>query len=142
MASPGYDTFCRYCGKPIIFIRTENGKLMPCDATPVAYWKTNERGIPVYQLSGYSVKAVLSGHPSAISGYGYRPHWISCTGYPKKKTSPEREVTPARRAIREQLAKERAASAAREKRAREKAKAEAELKEAEGRQYRLGGFNE
>lgn len=136
---PGYDTFCRYCGKPIIFIRTTEGKLMPCDATPVRYWLTSERdrGVLVYQRNGTHTRAVLDGLPSACSGSGYRPHWPSCVRRDKPATPVPRPETPARAAIRERIEKERAAKAAREAKAAEKRAAAERLREAEAAQVSL-----
>ena len=116
---PGYDTFCRYCGKPLIFIRTVNGKLRPCDATPVKYWLSGDKnGVMVYQRNGTYA-------------------WNSCTERDKDRKPKERKPSPAALQIREQIAKERAARAAREARAAEKREAEDKLREAEERQYRL-----
>ena len=136
MAYPGYDTFCRDCGKPIIFIRTEAGRFMPCDAEPVDFWPAEAGGVLVYQRDGTAVKAKLSGHPQTRAGLAYKPHWASCTRK-SKRAAPERKPTPAQLAVREQIKKERAAREARE--AKEAAKREAArlLREAEERQERL-----
>lgn len=138
---PGYDTFCRYCGKPIIFIRTEAGRLMPCDAEPVPYWDSDEKGVLIYQRDGRSVRAKLAGLDSLCAGSGYRPHWASCTERrERRKVKPgeyEQRVSPAVQAIRERIAKERAEAERREARHREKERAEAERREAEAMQERL-----
>lgn len=137
---PGYDTFCKYCGKPIIFIYTANGKLMPCDATPVRYWPASgpDMGVVVYQRNGTYVRAMLDGHPAACAGSGYRPHWASCTKRRDKPAKPKPQPdSPARKAIRERIEKERAAKAAREAKNAAKRAAEQQLKEAEARQLSL-----
>lgn len=135
---PGYDTFCRYCGKPIIFIRTSKGKLMPCDAEPVRYWLSdNERGVQIYQRSGECTRALLDGLPSVCAGSGYRPHWSSCTRRDKPAKPTARPDSPARLAIRERIEREREAKAAREARAEEKRAAAERLREAEAAQSSL-----
>ncbi len=148
MAYPGYDAFCRECGKPIIFIRTPKGKLMPCDAQPVPYWRTNESGVLIYQLDGSSIKAMLSGHESACTGYGYRPHWASCTerreGMREKARKNHLAEYAARRTEQDEqlharLEKRRAEAARKEARAAEKCEKERRLREAEARQFSLFG---
>ena len=136
---PGYDTFCRYCGKPIIFIRTTEGKLMPCDAAPVRYWLTLEqgRGVGGYQRDGTHTRAVLDGLPAACAGSGYRPHWANCVRRDKPAKPASRPETPARAAIRERIEKERAAKAAHEAKAAEKRAAAERLREAEAAQVSL-----
>ena len=137
---PGYDTHCRHCGKPIIFIRTLNGKLMPCDATPVKYWLTEEpgRGVMIYQRNGTYARALLDGLPSTCDGTGYLPHWSSCRPRKKAAAKPEpRRDSPARQAIHERVEKERAAREERERRAAEKRAAEERLREAEAAQSSL-----
>ena len=137
MAYPGYDTFCRYCGKPIIFIRTGAGKLMPCDATPVKYWRAEDGGgILIYQRDGSSIKGRLCGHDAACAGSGYVPHWTSCTNRPKPKRE-ERPPTPGELKIREQIARERAKREARAAKRAEREAEEAALREAEAMQERL-----
>ena len=126
---------CRWCGTPIIFIRTEAGRLMPCDAMPQPYWPTDSSGILVYQRDGSCVRGTLRGHDSACAGYGYIPHWASCTNKPRKR--PERRPSPARLALREQIAREWEAREEREAREAEKRAAAERLREAEERQTRL-----
>lgn len=138
---PGYDAFCRECGKPIIFIRTPKGKLMPCDAQPVKYWRAEPgQGVLIYQRSGRSERGVLTGLPSLCAGSGYRPHWASCTERRRSPAPPaERPESPLQKAIRERVQRELAAKREREERARAKAERERELREAEARQLSLFG---
>lgn len=135
----GYDAFCRYCGKPIIFIRTVNGKLMPCDATPVKYWLSDDhRGVMIFQRNGTYARAVLDGLPSLCSGSGYRPHWASCTKQREKTDKPlERKLSQAAQNIRDQVQRERAAREAREAKLAAKREADAKLREAEAAQASL-----
>lgn len=138
----GYDAFCRYCGKPIIFIRTVNGKLMPCDATPVKYWLSDDhRGVMIFQRNGTYARAVLDGLPSLCSGGGYRPHWASCTKQRKQREKtdkpPERKLSQAAQNIRDQVQRERAAREAREAKLTAKREADAKLREAEAAQVSL-----
>ncbi len=135
---PGYDALCRYCGKPIIFVRTVNGKLMPCDATPVKYWLSDDkRGVMIFQRNGTYARAMLDGLASTCSGSGYRPHWSSCTRRDKPAKPVPRPDSPARLAIRERIEREREAKAAREARTEEKRAAAERLREAEAAQSSL-----
>lgn len=135
---PGYDTFCRECGKPIIFIRTAKGKLMPCDATPVSYWRAEPgQGILIYQKSGRCERGTLSGLPSLCAGSGYKPHWTSCTHKRNNTTPAERTETPLQKAIREKVRREREAREAREKKLEERRKADERRREAEAAQQSI-----
>lgn len=92
------ETACKACGKPIIFIKTLQGKNMPCDAATV-YFVANIKGEENFiTMSGVPIKGrrVMPGTANSVSGYV--PHWATCTEPDKfrapKGTPPAAENTP------------------------------------------------
>ena len=71
-------TYCKNCHMLIIFIRTENGKLMPCNVNPVPYQEYDKGETSVYTRSGKRVRCTLNCSKDNCSGYGYVPHFGSC----------------------------------------------------------------
>ena len=65
-------TKCRSCGADIIFITTENGRKMPCDAAAVDC----QDNIKVLKAS--IVRPTQSGLVPLVDGKGYTPHWATC----------------------------------------------------------------
>lgn len=76
-------TKCRSCGADIIFITTENGRKMPCDAAAVDY-QDNIKGKDVVVtdagkvLKASVVRPTQSGLVPLVDGKGYTPHWATC----------------------------------------------------------------
>lgn len=73
------ETKCKACGKPIIFIKTLQGKNMPCDAATV-YFVANIKGAENFMtMSGVPIKGrrVMPGTANSVPGYV--PHWATCT---------------------------------------------------------------
>ncbi|MCL2045752.1 MAG: hypothetical protein FWG88_05145 [Oscillospiraceae bacterium] len=90
------ETYCRYCGKLIKYIRTAAGKYMPCDATRV-YFVEDPRGPDFVYIGeresayGYILQSEALGSVKA-----YRPHWGTCTGekfVPRKGKSVKKAAT-------------------------------------------------
>ncbi len=88
-------TLCRYCGKPIAFIKTEAGKSMPVDPEPIYFLPeddyhkfvlmdgTVKRGSPVENdETGGTKKTEI----------GYQSHFATCPNADeaRKKTKSER----------------------------------------------------
>jgi len=73
-------TKCKHCGKNIQFIKTQKGKLMPCEL-----WSTSpaESGKPVMLDIGYMVNDLDS------TAIGFPPHYYRCTFKKRKKTRKE-----------------------------------------------------
>lgn len=83
MTSPNI-TKCRSCGANIIFITTENGRKMPCNAEAVDY-QDNIKGKDTIVLeSGKVIKATVIEHGRGnglvpvIDGKGYVSHFATC----------------------------------------------------------------
>lgn len=67
---------CKSCGAEIIWIKTRNGKNMPCDAEPV-YYLPDPDGKEVIVTSGGTVThGFLS--DMRIAETGYRSHFATC----------------------------------------------------------------
>lgn len=71
-------TFCQYCGKHIVFIQTQNGKKLPCNAYPVEYWPVKGGSKRVVTKDGRVVAAELEGIPGVDGLTGYIPHFGEC----------------------------------------------------------------
>lgn len=69
---------CKGCGASIIWIKTEAGKNMPCDAKLVAY-KQKKGGLEkVVTDEGEVVSAETQIRMEEADGIGHRPHWATC----------------------------------------------------------------
>jgi hypothetical protein len=67
---------CKSCGKPIVWIKTTRGKMMPCDPTP-AYYRTDQGGTAkIVTPNGEVITCELD--EQIPSGIGYIPHWVTC----------------------------------------------------------------
>ena len=69
---------CKACGKSIWWITTTAGKQMPCDETPVPYWKRDKAAGKVVLPSGCLVSCDLTGIPGTETGKGYVSHFATC----------------------------------------------------------------
>ena len=70
---------CRACGQEIRWIRTTEGKSMPCDPQPVRYWRQARARGKVVTPAGEVISCVFVGEPRDATGVGYVPHWATCT---------------------------------------------------------------
>ena len=74
---------CKFCGAPIVWLKTQNGRPMPCDADAVKY-QENYKGKDVIVLSdGKVIKATVvnpngGGLTPIIDGEGYISHFATC----------------------------------------------------------------
>ena len=70
---------CRGCGAEIVWIRTVSGKSMPCDATPV-YYKMDAVGKEkIVTPNGVVVSCEIVTDPNVATGFGFVPHWSTCS---------------------------------------------------------------
>jgi hypothetical protein len=69
---------CKACGAPIVWIGTPSGKIMPCDAKPMAYREDIHGKAVIMTSDGQTVKCMLDTTPEAATGIGYTPHWATC----------------------------------------------------------------
>ena len=63
---------CRGCSAPIVWLTTERGKKMPCDAVPVRYRIGGKERIVTPD------GRVVAGSFDATGDYGYTPHMAVC----------------------------------------------------------------
>jgi len=71
---------CRSCGKQIVWVRTSNGKNMPCDPEIHTYRIQTHGGkdkIVTPNGKVYSAEIVATGTPGA-DGFGYISHFATC----------------------------------------------------------------
>lgn len=69
---------CRSCGAPIIWIKTVQGKSMPCDPDEIVYWEKAGASGKIVTLNGEVISCKFEGEPNKATGIGYRPHWATC----------------------------------------------------------------
>lgn len=69
---------CKSCGASIVWIATQAGKNMPCNAEQVTYWKDAKGKTTIITPNGETVRASLSGDLERATGIGYIPHWATC----------------------------------------------------------------
>jgi len=70
--------FCRGCGKPIIFIKSINGKHIPCDPEQITYWQSKNGKAKIVTPNGEVVSAELTGELNKATGIGYVSHFATC----------------------------------------------------------------
>lgn len=89
---------CKFCGAPIVWLKTQNGRAMPCDADAVKY-QENYKGKDVIVLSdGKVIKATVvnpngGGLTPIIDGEGYISHFATCT-HADEARQPRRTESP------------------------------------------------
>lgn len=89
---------CKYCGAHIVWLKTQNGRPMPCNAAAVKY-QENYKGKDVIVLSdGKVIKATVvtpngGGLAPIVDGEGYISHFATCTHANEART--QRNVAPA-----------------------------------------------
>ena len=69
---------CKACGAQIRWIRTPAGKAIPVDFNPVYYKRTRYSNKKVVLPSGEVITAELTSYEDS-EGYGYTPHWSTCS---------------------------------------------------------------
>lgn len=74
---------CRYCGKPIIWIRSPKGHLIPCDPEEVPYKLLGKQKIVT--KDGEVVAAEIVSDVAEADGFGYIAHFANCPTYRKAK---------------------------------------------------------
>lgn len=82
---------CKACGALIVFVRTPNGKAMPCDAAKVYYKEDGGRDLVVTDAGQLRGGTITSDCKSA-DGFAYRPHWASCLGADKMKRQTQKRT--------------------------------------------------
>lgn len=66
---------CKSCGAEIIWIKTRNGKAMPCDAEPVPYRESFSGGMKLVTKAG----DVVPGHYDGTSkDFAFISHFATC----------------------------------------------------------------
>lgn len=74
---------CKSCGASIVWIKTQKGKNMPCDADAVEYQENYKAQSTIVTEDGRVLKASIitpsgGGLTPVIDGKGYIPHWATC----------------------------------------------------------------
>lgn len=68
---------CKYCGQEIIWIRTPDGKQMPCDPGLVAYKRREKAKGRIVTKNGEVVAAMFGINIGSADGVGYEPQHIN-----------------------------------------------------------------
>lgn len=73
-------TYCNRCKRLIVFIQTEKGKLMPCEASAVPYLADERGDKQILTDRGKLVRCRLLApeEKEACSGFGFVPHFSNC----------------------------------------------------------------
>lgn len=70
---------CKSCKAAIVWIRTQEGKSMPCDAAPVYYTaKPKSSSKRIVTPNGEVLACEYTEDPSKATGTGFVPHWATC----------------------------------------------------------------
>lgn len=78
-------TTCKSCGAPIVWIKTQNGRSMPCDVPAVDYQENYKGSSLIVTDDGRVRRATIikkpitsSGLQPIIDGKGYISHFATC----------------------------------------------------------------
>ena len=69
-------TTCKGCGARIIWLQTTNGKMLPCNPSPVGYREREGARGKVMTQGGRVVSCDFTNEPGAETGY--IPHFATC----------------------------------------------------------------
>lgn len=74
---------CKFCGAPIVWIKTQNGRSMPCNAEAVEYQDNRVGKDIVVTPEGKVIKVMVitptnNGLIPIVDGKGYISHFATC----------------------------------------------------------------
>lgn len=69
---------CKSCGAEIVFIKTDAGTSIPCNAAPMPYWRVKGGKAKIVTPRGEVVSAELDGMEGTETGTGYMTHFATC----------------------------------------------------------------
>lgn len=69
---------CKSCGADIVWIKTVNGKSMPCNACQVVYKQCKDGKQTIIMPNGETIKGNITDDSNNATGIGYIPHWATC----------------------------------------------------------------
>lgn len=69
---------CRSCGAPIIWIKTQGGKSMPCDPDLTMYWQKPGAAGKIVTPNGEVISCTFTGDMRHATGLGYVSHFSTC----------------------------------------------------------------
>lgn len=125
---------CSACGRPIQFIRTKNGKMMPIEMGEF-FIVPSKHGKVYCTVNGATVRGFEASEREPGRLYVHKPHWAYC---PKSETKEQAAVEKARL---ERIAKAKALRALEEQERAEKLRLELKKKQMEEAQLCLFGGN-
>lgn len=92
---------CKYCGAPIVWVKTQNGRSMPCDAKPVQYQNARGGKDVIVLSDGKVIRAAVITRGGLLTpipdGEGYISHFATCThaNEARAEKSGDSPTTPA-----------------------------------------------
>ena len=69
---------CKSCGASIVFVRTNKGTSIPCNAEEVPYWQKKGGKHKIVTPNGEVLSAELEGVTGMETGLGYITHFATC----------------------------------------------------------------
>ena len=69
---------CKACGVDILFIRSQSGKPIPCNAEQTLYRECKGAKGKVVTPNGEVISCMFDGDPNKATGIGHIPHWATC----------------------------------------------------------------
>jgi len=128
--------YCRKCGRPIRFLRTKKGKLMPVDGFSFNI-VPRENGTAYFNEAGERVVGMAVSGPGPNTVKAWMCHFVTCPEgeFFKNRKREESWNEMQARKVREQIEKEAAEAAEKEARRRERMEREEKQREFEEAQY-------
>ena len=65
---------CRYCGEEIALVRTERGRMQPCEPGMIPFWWSPKGDEMFVTQAGEFTQGFRDGDPDELTDVGYVPH--------------------------------------------------------------------
>lgn len=69
--------YCKGCGRPVYWVKTKRGKVMPVNTLPARFWYNPYGRYKLMTVTGEIVSCDLTGKGKE-SGVGYTSHFATC----------------------------------------------------------------
>ena len=74
---------CKYCKTPVIWIKMQSGKVMPCNTGGLPYREKKDGNVKLVTSDGRVVTAELLPSEEGADGIGHISHYATCPGADK-----------------------------------------------------------
>ena len=80
---------CKGCGAEIVWIKSKNGRAIPCDPEPIPYKRGAAGTSRIVTPGGAVLAGTFTSDPNEADSFGYRSHWSTCSRAEIFKSRPQ-----------------------------------------------------